>query len=146
LDENGKETPLIMGCYGIGVGRTVAAVIEKNYDEDGIIWPLSIAPYQVIVVPVSMKDSAQAEAAKKLYEELKASGIEVVLDDRDERPGVKFKDADLIGFPIRVTIGSKSLENGEMEITFRRTKEKTSLPIDEVVPAIKSFLKDGEDR
>ena len=146
LDENGKETPLIMGCYGIGVGRTVAAVIEKNYDEDGIIWPLSIAPYQVIVVPVSMKDSAQAEAARKLYEELKAIGVEVVLDDRDERPGVKFKDADLIGFPIRVTIGSKSLENGEMEITFRRTKEKTSLPIDDVVSTITSFLKDGEDR
>ena len=146
LDENGKETPLIMGCYGIGVGRTVAAVIEKNYDEDGIIWPLSIAPYQVIVVPVSMKDSAQAEAARKLYEELKAIGVEVVLDDRDERPGVKFKDADLIGFPIRVTIGSKSLENGEMEITFRRTKEKTSLPIDDVVSTITSFLKDGEER
>jgi prolyl-tRNA synthetase len=144
LEENGTEVPLIMGCYGIGVGRTVAAVIEKNYDEDGIIWPMSIAPYQVIVVPVSMKDQAQAEAAQRLYEELKAEGVEVVLDDRNERPGVKFKDADLIGFPIRVTIGSKSLENGEMEITLRRTKEKTSVPLGDIVPTIKGFLKDGE--
>jgi prolyl-tRNA synthetase len=146
LEENGKETPLIMGCYGIGVGRTVAAVIEKNYDEDGIIWPVSIAPYHVIVVPVSMKDQAQAEAAKKLYEELKAEGIEVLLDDRNERPGVKFKDADLIGFPIRVTIGAKSLQNEEMEITMRRTKERKNFPIGEVVPAIKNFLKDGDAR
>lgn len=146
LDENGKETPFIMGCYGIGVGRTVAAVIEKNYDDDGIIWPLAIAPYQVIVVPVSMKDQAQAEAAQELYEKLKANGVEVVLDDRDERPGVKFKDADLIGFPIRVTIGSKSLENGEMEIILRRTKEKTSVPIEDIVPTIKTILKDVEVR
>ncbi|NMB20508.1 MAG: proline--tRNA ligase [Firmicutes bacterium] len=144
LNEDGKETPLVMGCYGIGVGRTVAAVIEKNYDEDGIIWPLSIAPYQVVVVPVSMKDEAQASAAQSLYEELQAEGIEVVLDDRDERPGVKFKDADLIGFPIRVTIGAKSLEQGQMEIIWRRTKEKQSLPIEAIVPTIKNFLRDGD--
>lgn len=144
LQENGTETPLIMGCYGIGVGRTVAAVIEKNYDEDGIIWPMSIAPYQVIVVPVSMKDQAQAEAATKLYQDLQKIGIEVVLDDRDERPGVKFKDADLIGFPIRVTIGSRSLEQGQMEIVLRRTKDKLSVPIAEVVPTIQALIKDGE--
>ena len=144
LQENGTETPLIMGCYGIGVGRTVAAVIEKNYDEDGIIWPMSIAPYQVIVVPVSMKDQAQAEAATKLYQDLQEIGIEVVLDDRDERPGVKFKDADLIGFPIRVTIGSRSLEQGQMEIVLRRTKDKLSVPIAEVVPTIQALIKDGE--
>ncbi len=144
LEENGKEFPLIMGCYGIGVGRTVAAVIEKNYDEDGIVWPLSIAPYQVTIVPVSMKDEAQATAAQELYRELLSAGIEVVLDDRDERPGVKFKDADLIGFPIRVTIGSKSLEKGEMEITLRRTKEKTSVPVGEIVSTIKNILKDGD--
>ncbi|HPT82861.1 MAG TPA: proline--tRNA ligase [Limnochordia bacterium] len=143
LQENGVETPLIMGCYGIGVGRTVAAVIETNHDEDGIIWPLSIAPYHVIVVPVSMKDPAQAQAAHKLYQELLAQGIEVVFDDRDERPGVKFKDADLIGFPIRVTIGPKSLEKGEVEIVIRRTKEVKSLPADQVVPAIRGIL-EGE--
>ena len=146
LQENGQEVPLIMGCYGIGVGRTVAAVIEKNFDEDGIIWPLSIAPYQVIVVPVSIKDQAQAEAAYKIYHDLVAAGIETVLDDRDERPGVKFKDSDLIGFPIRITIGSKSLEQGEMELTLRRSKEKTSLPIGEILPTIKNILKDGEKR
>lgn len=144
LQEDGTETPLIMGCYGIGVGRTVAAVIEKNYDEDGIIWPMSIAPYHVIVVPVSMKDQAQAEAAEKLYQELQDAGVEVVLDDRNERPGVKFKDADLIGFPIRVTIGSKSLEHGQMEITIRRTKEKLNVPIDAVVETILGIIKDGE--
>ncbi|NMA60461.1 MAG: proline--tRNA ligase [Firmicutes bacterium] len=144
LQEDGTETPLIMGCYGIGVGRTVAAVIEKNYDEDGIIWPMSIAPYHVIVVPVSIKDQAQAEAAEKLYQELQAAGVEVVLDDRNERPGVKFKDADLIGFPIRVTIGSKSLEHGQMEVTIRRTKEKLNVPIDEVVATILGIIKDGE--
>lgn len=144
LKEDGTETPLIMGCYGIGVGRTVAAVIEKNYDEDGIIWPMSIAPYQVIIVPVSMKDERQAEAAQKLYEELQAAGIEVVLDDRNERPGVKFKDADLIGFPIRVTIGPKSLEQGEMEIIERRTKEKVSVEISKVVATVAQMVKDGE--
>lgn len=144
LDESGAEKPVIMGCYGIGVGRTVAAVIEKNHDQDGIIWPLAIAPYQVIIVPVSMKDEAQAQAARKLYQELKAAGVEVVLDDRDERPGVKFKDADLIGFPLRVTIGSRCLEQGEMEIVLRRTKEKRNVPISQVLPDIETILKDGE--
>ena len=122
----------------------MAAVIEKNHDQDGIIWPLAIAPYQVIIVPVSMKDEAQAQAARKLYQELKAAGVEVVLDDRDERPGVKFKDADLIGFPLRVTIGSRSLEQGEMEIVLRRTKEKRNVPISQVLPDIETILKDGE--
>lgn len=143
LQENGKETPLVMGCYGIGVGRTVAAVIEKNSDENGIIWPLSIAPYQVIVVPVSMKDEVQEKAAKRLYQDLLEAGVEVVLDDRDERPGVKFKDADLIGFPIRVTIGAKSLEQGAMEITLRRTKETKHVPVDQVVTTIMEILEDG---
>ncbi|NLL43438.1 MAG: proline--tRNA ligase [Firmicutes bacterium] len=146
LDENGKEKPVIMGCYGIGVGRTAAAVIEKNHDEDGIIWPVSVAPYHVIVVPVSMKDEAQAKASQNLYEELKAAGVEVVLDDRNERPGVKFKDADLIGFPIRVTIGAKSLEQGAMEIIIRRTKEKLVVPIEDVASTVKNLLKDGEIR
>lgn len=144
LQENGVEAPLVMGCYGIGVGRTVAAVIEKNYDEDGIIWPISIAPYQVIIVPVSMKDPAQAEAAQNLYEKLQEAGVETVLDDRNERPGVKFKDADLIGFPIRVTIGPKSLEQGEMEIVLRSTKEKLNFPIDQILPKIRVILEDGD--
>jgi len=144
LQENGVETPFVMGCYGIGVGRTVAAVIEKNHDADGIIWPISIAPYHVIIVPVSVKDPAQTEAAYKLYQELQAAGIEVVLDDRDERPGVKFKDADLIGFPIRVTIGPKSLEKGEMELVIRRTKEVRSLPVGSILAVIREILEGGE--
>lgn len=144
LKEDGVETPLIMGCYGIGVGRTVAAVIEKNHDDDGIVWPISIAPYHVVIVPVSMKDPVQAEAAQKLYNELVAAGIETVLDDRDERPGVKFKDADLIGFPIRVTVGPKSLEKGELEIVIRRTKEVRSLPVDQVLAAIREIMEGGD--
>lgn len=144
LKEDGVETPLIMGCYGIGVGRTVAAVIEKNHDDDGIVWPISIAPYHVVIVPVSMKDPVQAEAAQKLYNELVAAGIETVLDDRDERPGVKFKDADLIGFPIRVTVGPKSLEKGELEIVIRRTKEVRSLPVDQVLAAIREIVEGGD--
>lgn len=144
LKEDGVETPLIMGCYGIGVGRTVAAVIEKNHDDDGIVWPISIAPYHVAIVPVSMKDPVQAEAAQKLYNELVAAGIETVLDDRDERPGVKFKDADLIGFPIRVTVGPKSLEKGELEIVIRRTKEVRSLPVDQVLAAIREIVEGGD--
>lgn len=143
LEENGKETPFVMGCYGIGIGRTAAAVIEKSYDEDGIIWPLSIAPYQVIVVPVSMKDEKQAEAARNIYKELEAAGIEVVLDDRDERPGVKFKDADLIGFPLRITIGSKSLEKGEMELVIRKTKEKLSIPIEDIAQKVLQLIKEA---
>ncbi len=143
LDESGRESPLIMGCYGIGVGRTVAAVIEKNHDENGIIWPFSVAPYHVVIVPISSKDEKLAAAAAQIYEELQAAGIEVVLDDRDERAGVKFNDADLIGFPIRITIGARSLEKGEMEVTLRRTKETTNLPIARVVEHVAKLVKDG---
>lgn len=141
LDESGKECPIIMGCYGIGVGRTVAAVIEQNHDKDGICWPMSIAPYHVIIVPVSIKDQEQASVANAIYNKLEDAGVEVVLDDRNERPGVKFKDADLIGFPIRVTIGPKSLKQGKVEITMRRTKEQIALPIDDVVDHVVKLVK-----
>jgi prolyl-tRNA synthetase len=133
-----------MGCYGIGVGRTVAAVIEQNNDEDGIIWPISIAPYQVIVVPISAKDPAQAEAAEDIYRRLQQAGVEVVLDDRDERPGVKFKDADLIGFPIRINVGPRSLQSGNAEVVLRRSKEKTEVPLDDIVSCIERIIKDGD--
>ncbi len=144
LQESGEEAPLIMGCYGIGVGRTVAAVIEKNHDQDGIIWPMSIAPYEVIVVPISYKDSVQAEAARKIYAGLQQAGVEVVLDDRDERPGVKFKDADLIGFPIRINVGPKALQHGNVEVLLRRNKELNQVPVDQVVQVVQDILKDGE--
>ena len=113
LDESGKEQPLVMGCYGIGVSRTLAAVIEKHHDDDGIIWPVSIAPYHVIVVPVNWKDAEQKTTAEELYQRMQELGIEVILDDRDERPGVKFKDADLIGIPIRIVVG-RSVKDGKV--------------------------------
>ncbi len=117
LDEAGMRHPLVMGCYGIGVTRTLQAVIEQCNDKDGIIWPLSVAPYQVCITPLNVApDNAGMQLAEKLYAELTAAGVEVILDDRDERPGVKFKDADLVGFPIRVSIGEKSLAKGEVEI------------------------------
>ena len=117
LDEAGARKPAVMGCYGIGVTRTLQAVIEQSNDKDGIIWPLSVAPYTVCITPLGvMPDSAVMKLAEKIYAELTARGVEVILDDRDERPGVKFKDADLVGFPIRVGIGEKSLAKGEVEL------------------------------
>jgi prolyl-tRNA synthetase len=116
LDETGKQQPAIMGCYGIGVTRTLQAVIEQCNDKDGIIWPASVAPYTVCLTPLSVApDSAVLKLAEKIYNELSARGIEVILDDRDERPGVKFKDSELIGFPLRIGLGEKSLAKGEVE-------------------------------
>ena len=123
LDENGKEKPLVMGCYGIGVGRTMAAAIEQNNDKDGIIWPRSIAPFEVVVVPVNAKVPEQLELAAKIYGELKAAGVDVLLDDRKERAGVKFKDCDLIGYPLRITVGPKAVEEGAIELRVRKTGE-----------------------
>ncbi|MCK9362089.1 MAG: proline--tRNA ligase [Syntrophales bacterium] len=131
LDRNGKEQFMFMGCYGIGIGRTVAAAIEQNNDKDGIVWPPALAPYQVIITPVNVNESALAEAAEKLYQALLARGVETILDDRDERVGVKFKDADLIGIPWRVTIGPKKLAEGNVEIKDRRTGEIKILPLAE---------------
>ncbi len=123
LDESGKETYFEMGCYGIGVGRTMAAAIEQNNDADGIIWARAIAPFEVVVVPVNAKDAAQLEYAEKIYEELKAAGVDVLLDDRKERAGVKFKDCDLIGYPVRVTVSPKTLDSGNVEVKIRKTGE-----------------------
>ncbi len=124
LDQNGNKRYIIMGCYGIGVGRTVAAAIEQNHDKNGIIFPMPIAPYQVVILPLQMRDGEVVSAAEALYEQLTGQGAEVLLDDRDERAGVKFKDADLIGVPVRVTIGKKSLKEGKLEVQFRATGEK----------------------
>jgi prolyl-tRNA synthetase len=112
-----------MGCYGIGVGRTMAAAIEQNNDKDGIIWPRAIAPFEVVVVPVNAKVPEQLELAEKIYGELKAAGIDALLDDRKERAGVKFKDCDLIGYPLRITVGPKAVEEGKIELRVRRTGE-----------------------
>ena len=116
LDENGKEQPMVMGCYGVGVSRTMAAAIEQNYDDNGIIWPIEIAPYHVLVVPVNTKDEASAAKAEEIYMQLKKVGLETVIDDRKERPGVKFKDADLIGYPLRVVVGPKTLKQARSDI------------------------------
>ena len=141
LDENGKENPMVMGCYGIGVSRTMAACIEQNNDKDGMIWPVAIAPYEVLVVPVNTKDEASTAKAEEIYETLKKAGVEAVIDDRNERPGVKFKDADLIGYPLRVVVGPKTLAEGNIEVKARRTGEVTMLPVEgDYVASIKEML------
>ena len=132
LDGDGKEKYMIMGCYGIGIGRTAAACIEQSHDEDGIIWPMSIAPFQVIITPVNMKDENLSNAAEELYDSLVADGIEVILDDRNERAGVKFKDADLTGIPVRITVGAKSLAEGKVEVRFRKSGEVEKIPLETV--------------
>ncbi|WP_427340407.1 proline--tRNA ligase [Caloranaerobacter sp. DY30410] len=137
LDENGKERYFVMGSYGVGISRTMAAIIEQNHDERGIIWPLSVAPYHVIITIVSTKKEEQVNLGEKLYKELMDKGIEVLLDDRNERPGVKFNDADLIGIPIRITVGRKANEN-IVEFVLRATGEKIEISSDEVYERIKA--------
>ena len=131
-DENQQDHPLVMGCYGIGVSRTLAAVIEQHHDEDGIIWPVSVAPYHAIVTLVKPKDEEQAKVAEEIYQSLLVAGVEAVIDDRDERPGVKFKDADLLGFPIRITVGKRAGE-GIVEYKLRRDSEKLELSVAEAI-------------
>ena len=124
LDEEGKSQPMEMGCYGLGIGRTVAAAIEQNHDDDGIVWPLALAPFQVLLMGLNTNVPEVCEAADKLYDELREAGVEVLYDDRKERPGVKFKDADLIGIPVRVVVGKRSLDEGQVELSLRRDREK----------------------
>ncbi len=130
LDENGKSQNIVMGCYGIGINRTLAAVIEQNFDENGIIWPVSVAPYHIIVVPVSCENEEQMSLAESIYEDLRKKGFEVLLDDRKERPGVKFKDADLLGIPVRITVGKKASE-GMVEYKLRRDAEVLEISAEE---------------
>lgn len=142
LDENGKEQPMYMGCYGIGVGRTMAACVEQSFDKDGIIWPVSIAPYEVLVVPVNAKDKESWDKAFEIYDALKKAGVEAVIDDRNERPGVKFKDADLIGYPVRVVVGPKTIKEGNLEVKVRKTGEVSMLPMDsDYISTIVEMLK-----
>ena len=129
LDRDGKTHPMVMGCYGIGITRTVAASIEQNHDKDGIIWPVAIAPYEVVIVPANNKDEGVMNAARHLYDEMEDCRDEVILDDRDERAGIKFKDADLIGYPIRVTIGKKWKESGLVEVRLRRSGVVTEVAL-----------------
>lgn len=140
LDEHGQKRYMVMGCYGIGITRTMAAAVEQNFDEHGIIWPMSIAPFHVVIVPVSNKDEQQMEIAEELYQQLLAKGIEVILDDRDGRAGVKFADADLIGYPLRITVGKKSVNEGTVDIKIRRDGTEMAVKLDEVTAHIQSLI------
>ncbi len=141
LNENGREKPLVMGCYGIGVSRTMAAAIEQNNDEQGIIWPRAIAPFEVLVVPVNAKVPEQLALAEEIYAEMKQAGTDALLDDRKERAGVKFKDADLIGYPLRITIGPKALEENQIEVKIRKTGETYNFTREEYKEKVLELLK-----
>jgi len=144
LDVDGSRKPSVMGCYGIGVTRTLQAIIEQGNDKDGVIWPLSVAPYQVCITPLAVTPDSQAmQVAEKFYAELTARGVDVLLDDRDERPGVKFKDADLVGFPIRIALGEKSLAKGEVEIK-PRTGAIQFVKIEEAVEVVLKLVEGGQ--
>ncbi|MBO8141019.1 MAG: proline--tRNA ligase [Firmicutes bacterium] len=140
LDERGESHPVVMGCYGIGISRTMAAIIEQHHDENGIRWPVSVAPYHVVIVPVKYEDERQRQAAEQLYRELSAAGVETVLDDRPERAGVKFKDADLIGFPLRITVGPRALAEGSVELKSRDGSYDERVALPETAGAAKAWL------
>jgi prolyl-tRNA synthetase len=141
-NENGEEVPLVMGCYGLGVSRLAQAAVEQSYDGDGIIWPVAIAPYHAIVIIPNISDQKQVEVAEKLYQDLNQAGIETLLDDRDERAGVKFKDADLVGIPYRIVTG-RSLKEGKVEVVQRATKDSQDLPIEEVVETLQKWCQEA---
>jgi len=139
LDEGGNSHSIVMGCYGIGVTRLIAAIIEQHHDEQGIRWPVHVAPYQVVITPIGKEEEPLARASE-LYEALRAAGVETLLDDRSERPGVKFKDADLLGIPVRVTIGSRGLKQGTVELKKRSESESVDIPLDSALAATRSAL------
>lgn len=143
-DENQEEKPIVMGCYGIGVTRTLAAVVEQHHDENGIIWPISVAPYHCIITLINPKDDVQSELAESIYTSLQGMGVEVLLDDRAERPGVKFKDADLLGIPIRITVGKLAGE-GQVEYKLRRDEDKTVLSAEQAVAAASQLVSEEAD-
>jgi len=146
LDAAGKERPFIMGCYGIGVTRTVAAAIEQHHDEDGLAWPISVAPYEVHILPVNVSHSESRELGERLHKELESRGLEVLLDDREERSGTKFKDADLVGIPYRVTVGERGLKKGIVEIRDRKTREVSEVPMAEAVGVVVKTVEDARRR
>ena len=135
-----QEKVIVMGCYCIGISRTLAAIVEQHHDKDGIIWPLSVAPYHAIITIVNAADAVQMQLAEKVYEELRKEGVEVLLDDRDERPGVKFKDADLIGIPIRITVGKKAAD-GIVEYKMRGDEKSTDKTASEATTAVLELVR-----
>ena len=142
LDQNGRPNPMIMGCYGIGVSRTLAAAIEQYHDENGIIWPRAIAPFEAVIVPINAKDEALMSTSQTIYTALQDAGVDVLLDDRKDRAGVKFKDADLIGYPLRITVSKNTLENNEVEIQIRKSGEAITCVIDSVATKVTELLQD----
>ncbi len=140
LDKDGQEKIMIMGTYGIGIGRTVAACIEQNYDAHGIIWPVPLAPFHVIITPVNINEKNVFDAAENIYNQLLSERIEAILDDRDERAGVKFNDADLIGIPLRIVVGQKNLAQGNVELRVRKTGENKLYPLDRIIEEVKTFI------
>lgn len=144
MDEDGKEKPLIMGCYGVGVSRTLAAIVEQHNDENGIIWPVSVAPYEVSVIPLDPKKEDCAKATDKLVQELLDAGLDVVVDDRNERPGFKFADNDLMGFPYQIVIGKRGLKNGTFELKDRATGEREDISIDEAAAIVAARVSEAK--
>lgn len=140
IDTDGKERPAVMGCYGIGVSRIVAASVEGNYDKKGIIWPLSIAPFSVLIIPVNFEDTTINTAAEKIYEEMKSKGIDVLLDDRDVSAGVKFSDGDLIGIPLWVVIGKKFIEKGKLEVKIRKEDRFVEVDAENITPWLTDYI------
>jgi prolyl-tRNA synthetase len=145
-DESGAEQPFIMGCYGVGVTRSLAAVIEQHHDDDGIAWPVSVAPLEVAVIPLQVGDESVYPTAERLWRELAEAGIEVVLDDRDERAGVKFADADLIGWPFQLIVGKRGLAEGVVELKDRATRERTTVPVGEAVAQVAARIAEERTR
>ncbi|MCL4396575.1 MAG: His/Gly/Thr/Pro-type tRNA ligase C-terminal domain-containing protein, partial [Chloroflexi bacterium] len=143
LDRDGAQKPILMGCYGIGLGRLLAAAIEQHHDEHGIVWPPAIAPFQVQILGLNMGNETVADACARVYAELETAGFEVLFDDRTETAGVKFKDADLIGTPLRVTISQRSVAAGGAEVTLRRTKEPQTVPFDQLVTELRALLSEA---
>lgn len=142
LDKDGKAKPFVMGCYGIGVTRTMAAAIEQYHDERGILWPVAIAPYEAVILPLNMKDDVMVTAARELYTQLSADSSEIVLDDRPERAGVKFNDADLIGYPVQIVVGKDTKTEGTVEIKVRRTGAKEAVPVRTAVGRVQAILRE----
>src|SRR5690606_19967413 len=142
LDAEGRAVPIVMGAYGIGVERILAAAVELHHDEDGIIWPITIAPYHVALLCLQPREEEVLRAAEEIYRALTEAGVEVLYDDRDERPGVKFKDADLVGLPIRIAVGKKALADGAVELKLRRDKESTTVPLADVVERVRQAMRE----
>ncbi|MCM8807185.1 MAG: His/Gly/Thr/Pro-type tRNA ligase C-terminal domain-containing protein, partial [Candidatus Omnitrophica bacterium] len=142
VDKDGKEKPIYMGCYGIGVSRIVAAIIEGNYDKDGIIWPISVAPFLVDIIPTNLSELDIVNICEKIYKDLVENEIEVIFDDRNESAGFKFKDADLCGFPLQVIVGKK-LRDGKVEVKIRKNNEIKEISVEKVVDYVKNYIKEN---